>query len=233
MRLAIKLLSIALLLSLLQACGTQPSKPDGGLSSSTAAAESAEHLLLQAAEAEDINDAASLRLRAAELFIQAQEHAQARSLLGLYSEELLARLPKEMQAHYTYLVALLEQIEGNYPAALSVLGDQTLMESLPYFAGDLPIKIHELRAQLLFDLALYQDAIQERLALYALLTDDNDRVLNDALIWQALMELPLEELSSLAQSARAHIPRAGMNWPPSVKTIKPTWLNNTSKLRIG
>lgn len=204
MGLLTRFFAIASLLLLVAACQGLDTKPDR--SSADPKRDSLEQqvaALLQQAETAPPSEQLALILDAAELLAGAGDADWARSLL---QDLPAAHIPRSAQAGPSYgrlmlINSYIAESDGAYPLALQWLSRTDLLEALPSYQPALSAAIRWQRAQLLFNLQDYSASIEERLALHALLSDPIARDTNHTYIWQTLMELPLEALQELVQTA--------------------------------
>lgn len=166
-----------------------------------------EDLLSRAREAEPLKRV-QLELSAIEALLEAGNYDWARSLTEELPKEALNSLPAfaPERGRFALANAQLNAQAGERSLGLAYVNGEQLLKNLAYYPPDLTARIRETRASLLFDLGDYITAIDERIHLSAILDDNNNALINFELLWQTLMQLPLEQLQQQVQVAtsRAH-----------------------------
>ena len=148
-------------------------------------------------------------LTAIEALLEAQSYDWARSLAEEFPVTLLDLLPAHApeRGRWALINSRLENAAGNTPLALQYLSTQSLIDQMRFYPQELTDEMRQLRAELLFNLGDYIGAVDERIKLSpALEGDEAAASINQELLWQTLMELPLSELQMQSKNAttRAH-----------------------------
>lgn len=158
--------------------------------------------LLEKADAAVGEERAELRLTAAEALIIHGETDWARNTL---SELLPETLTDEHFLRYSILSAKVAIAEGRHFVAYNQLFNERFDRTIGGSRAELRQQALDLRASLLYDIAEYRESVKQRILLDTLLTDPNEKDLNQDLLWQALMELPQEDLRMESQMQSGHI----------------------------
>lgn len=193
-----RVLVLTLLAVLLAACQGNKVKPDQQPEklSQEQAAEQVNDLLDRADKAEPTEKYA-LMLNAADILARSGDTAWARSIINNLPPNAnpLPTQADELAARRALINSYIAAADGFYPLAYDGLNGPELLLSLPRIPTELARAIYRLRAQLLFDMEFYAASLAERIQLGNLLVSGSDDSLqNDDLIWQTLMEIPLDEL---------------------------------------
>lgn len=152
--------------------------------------------LLEKADAATGEERAELRLAAAEALIIHGELDWARNTLGELFPEALT---DEHFLRYSILSAKVAIAEGSHFVAYNHLFNDRFKRTVSTSPVELRHQALDMRASLLFDIAEYREAVKQRIQLDTLLTDPYEKDLNQDLLWQALMELPLKDLRMESQ----------------------------------
>jgi len=203
-----RLLLLAIVANALLSCGNSPVKDGTDPETSYLTREDIEKILQQAETATgDERDA--LLLEAADKMLALRELGWARNTLN----QLFG--PSLSDPHYftyTTLAARSALAEGEQFVAKRYLWDTRFVDVLEQQPIEQRRAAREMRATLLCDIAEYRDCVEERLQideLFAIEAGDltEERDLNQDLIWQALMELPLKDLQLEAEMQSERVAR--------------------------
>ena len=185
------------ILVVLASCGS-PTKPDDGEEQVVyTSLDKIPALLEKANTTDDTDESAAMRLQAAASLVEHGELDWARNVLqGMFANAL----NDEHYLRFNILSAELAMAEGRPFRAKRFLWDVRFYDTLGLADLDTQIKATELRASLLNDIAEYRDSIKERISLDTLLLEKpEEQALNQDLLWQTLMELPLRDLAMESQ----------------------------------
>lgn len=195
----------------LQACQNQNIKPNIDTSGPGPDGISVQYIqgLLRQAKTAPPPQRVNLLLTAIESLALGTSHDWARSLAAEFPTDELAALSQTDPAHgrWALINSRLDARAGDAPGALARISAPAVVDNLHFYPKDLVNNIRELRAELLYDLGDYVASINERIILSPALAQDADATtINQELLWQTLMEVPLDELQQLAEAAstRAH-----------------------------
>jgi len=128
-----------------------------------------------------------------------------------------AQLKDAQFARYLLYQAKIANKNGEPYFAQRYLFNDKLEALLPSLGNEDAQQLREARATLLCDLAEYVACVRERVALAPLLSDEASVQLNNDLLWDALMEVPFDELTDLA---RAEKDRTLEGWYALAETAK-------------
>jgi outer membrane PBP1 activator LpoA protein len=188
-------LSLCLVLS---ACQSPPRKPAG--SHATPATQDQVEYLLSNAETAPPREKMDLKLQAALLLVERGDLDWARSIINNLPEMTHSFVPPELAARLALVKSHTAAAEGLIPLAYSYLDDPQLLANREGLPSDLAQAITRLRAELLFDMALYPSSAAERVLLADMVIDNEEASRENAnRLWSTLMAIPLPELESLAQ----------------------------------
>jgi len=182
----------------LLSCGGGPSKPQDPSEQTVYIPLEEIPALLESAQQEVNQDkAAIMRLQAVDSLVKLNELDWARNILqSMFANALL----DEHYLRFNILSAQLALAEGRPFRAKRYLWEERFQDTLGQADLETQINAADMRASLLNDIAEYRASIRERIALDALLLEKPDeRSLNQELLWQTLMELPLQDLSMESQ----------------------------------
>jgi uncharacterized protein len=192
------LLLIALLLSLLNACGQLPTigQPAGSKLQRDAEAleaagdyQGAAQLYLTAAASAGIPQQYTLQMQAADILIRGNQYSQAHALLQPLQS---AGLGGELLDRLTFLRVRLALAEQHPDLALE------LLQQVP--AGSQTTEYHRLRAEAFESNGQFHEAAQERVLLDPLLTGSDQRIVNQRATWDDLNHLSDNELQQLRKA---------------------------------
>ncbi len=111
---------------------------------------------------------------------------------------------------YSMLSAKLSLAEGKQFVAKHALFNQKFKAEIQLASAETKITAMDMRATLLFNLREFKESVSERLALDKLLWEDKQQMeLNQDILWQALMEMPIKELQ---QNSRDSDSRTASGW---------------------
>jgi outer membrane PBP1 activator LpoA protein len=187
----LRLFSALCLAALLAACAGSPSSSLGELPRTPDA--SIEQLLEQAAAAKSPDQAALLKLTAADLAARQNNPSRAASIL---EQVQLDQLKTDKQIYANTLLAELALGRSQPKAALTALGHPS-MQHLGEMPVDLQTRAHTVRARALEADGQTLAAASERVFMGPLLQGDALNANNDA-IWTLVSALPPEQLQSTA-----------------------------------
>ncbi len=167
---------------------------------------------LAKAESASEEEQLAILLNVIEALISAQQYDWARNVAESFPVDQLSTLPSHAVEHgrWALLNAHLDAVAGNTGRALQAVSTQALMDALAFYPEALERSIREIRAELLFDIGDFTNAVNERIILTPGFTGDEAAHLNNQeLLWQALMEMPLAELEDHVQQSKT---RAHKGW---------------------
>ena len=195
-----RLSAIGLLCAILSGCGSTPVKENAASNNLTL-----DQIPDVIDEAITLDGATKYQklIEASEALVELNEDDWARNTLLLIDA---TALNGDLLFKYSILSAKLAIKDGKPYLAKSYLWDETLESIYPSISPEEQIKFHELRASLLFDLAEFEESVEERLILSGLLYLSIEALENNHdLLWQALMELPLKELQQKKDKLNSRI----------------------------
>jgi len=105
---------------------------------------------------------------------------------------------------YSIVLANINLKQGNPFKAKFYLWQPDFMQAVNQSDNNTQITVYDKRATLLFDIAEYENSVNERIILGTKLTSNDDidmRMLNQDLLWQALMAMPNARLTQLSQTS--------------------------------
>lgn len=157
-------------------------------------------------------------LLAIEFLLQEDEQDWARELLRNIET---ANLSDTNTVRYLYLQGNLALQSGEPYLAKRYLFSETLEEKIALVPTTLAAQIYDLRATLLLDLAEYEASVSERILRARLLLDDEiETQLNNDLLWEALMELPYEDLKARARTENDEVKQGWFSLAANAKNQK-------------
>ena len=185
----------------LSGCGSTPIQSS---SEETAVQQlSAEEVLAQAEQAQGLPDEQRIdvMLDASSALIALQKYDWARNTL---SQTNIDNGNETQRFKYQLLSAELAIVDGELEKAEQLLWNPSSEALYPFLEKDQRVHFHQLRARLLFNSSKFPASIDERIILSSLLYGNPEaQEENQALIWSTLMEIPLEELNLLTESANS------------------------------
>ena len=205
-----RLLMVAAVSLTFTACQSNPQQPTA---EADAEADKAPHIraeaLLAQANVAEPNQKLQLMLEAAELLAEEGDSAWARSIINNLPGN--ANPPEDqldtLYARRALVNSLISAADGYYPLAYENINDTQLMNTIKVLPLPLAQKIRRNRASYLFDMEYYSASIDERIALSDLLSEESqeEKAENFDAIWQTLMEIPLPQLTRLAEASQSRI----------------------------
>lgn len=183
----LRLFSALCLAALLAACASTPSSSLGELPRTPDA--SIEQLLQQAAASKDPEDAALLRLSAANQAYRQKDYVQGARIL---EQVPLEQLKPAQQIFATTLAAELAMSRNQPKAALSALSHPS-MERLAELPPEQQVRTHSVRAAALAADGQTLAAARERILISPMLKDDQAAA-NQEAIWTLVASLPTDQL---------------------------------------
>lgn len=191
-------------------CGSQPSK-EGDSNIAIDASEpvaQARSFLQQATEAQDTTEKTDLMLQAAEILAAMGDSAWARAILNKLPPRMEGSpLPPAASVRMGLINSYIAESEADTEQALKFLQDPQLLENINYTDTSLRISVLEQKAKLFNTLGQFNSAVDERLLLANLYTDEDLLNQNNDEIWRNLMEIPLKDLKALASASPYRISR--------------------------
>lgn len=198
-------LYLSCLLYALTACENTSVKPHGPTDAITSEQpeQQAKELLARAEKAGAV-ERYDLMLQAAEILARSGDTPWARSILNELPASATPGLGDTLtlQIRRRLVESHIKAADGNYPLAYDYLNDEFVNDSLDGIPLETAQSILRLKAQLLFDMGYYSTSVEQRVKLGDILTSGSaDSQENEELIWQTLMEIPLDELQKLSEQA--------------------------------
>ena len=185
----LRLFTALCLAALLAACASSPSSSLGELPRTPDA--SLEQLLQQASASQDPQEAALLRLSAADLAMRQQNNERAAQILAQVPVD---QLKPAQQVFASTLAAELAMNRNDPKAALTALSHPSVAR-LDEMPADLQVRTHTVHARALEADDQTLAAARERVAMSAHLTGDSANSNNEA-IWALVAALPVEQLQA-------------------------------------
>ena len=185
----LRLFTALCLAALLAACASSPSSSLGELPRTPDA--SLEQLLQQASASQDPQEAALLRLSAADLAMRQQNNERAAQILAQVPVD---QLKPAQQVFASTLAAELAMNRNDPKAALTALSHPSVAR-LDEMPADLQVRTHTVHARALEADDQTLAAARERVAMSAHLTGDSANSNNEA-IWTLVAALPVEQLQA-------------------------------------
>ena len=185
----LRLFTALCLAALLAACASSPSSSLGELPRTPDA--SLEQLLQQASASQDPQEAALLRLSAADLAMRQQNNERAAQILAQVPVD---QLKPAQQVFASTLAAELAMNRNDPKAALTALSHPSVAR-LDEMPADLQVRTHTVHARALEADDQTLAAARERVAMSAHLTGDAANSNNEA-IWTLVAALPIEQLQA-------------------------------------
>ncbi len=185
----LRLFTALCLAALLAACASSPSSSLGELPRTPDA--SLEQLLQQASASQDPQEAALLRLSAADLAMRQQNNEHAAQILAQVPVD---QLKPAQQVFASTLAAELAMNRNDPKAALTALSHPSVAR-LDEMPADLQVRTHTVHARALEADDQTLAAARERVAMSAHLTGDSANSNNEA-IWTLVAALPVEQLQA-------------------------------------
>ncbi len=161
--------------------------------------------LLERANTAEANQKLELLLDAAEILVQLGDTPWARSIINNLPVNANSEAPNylKLQVKKRLIQSYIAAADGYYPLAYDRLNSDFIDDALPAMPANLAKDVYRLRAQLLFDMEFYAASTEQRVLLSNLQTSgDQASRENEALIWQTLMEIPLDELQRHVETAQ-------------------------------
>ncbi len=186
---------------LLTSCGSQPVKTLSDTSNT--------HAMLKIDDINTLINESNLQsepTRSQNLIIAGEALFKRNALDRAKNILLTANTSQLMQTErvaYSMILANINLKQGNPFKAKFYLWQPDFMQAVALNDNTTQINVYDKRATLLFDIAEYESSVDERITLSTKLTapDDIDmRMLNQDLLWQALMAMPNTRLSHLSQT---------------------------------
>lgn len=189
---------VALMAIALAGCGSTPTRPsyDDITALSSEQIEAQVRELVGAARTSTGAERDNYLLQAAELLIHQQEITRARNLLTPIDTQQLA--DAEFIRH-SQLLAQVALQDSAYLLAESILTNHRLEQQWQDLSPEQELSLRTMRAALFERRGEIPEAINERMQVGALLTDEAEELANQEAIWQSLMTLPRAQLDSLAR----------------------------------
>ena len=187
----LRLFSALCLAALLAACASSPSSSLGELPRTPDA--TIEQLLEQASAAKSLDQAALLRLTAADQAARQNDPGRAASIL---EQVKMDQLKPDKQIYASTLSAELAMVRSQPKAALTALSHPSL-QNLDQMPVDLQVRAHTVRARALEADNQASAAASERVYMSPMLKGADASANNDA-IWGLIAALPSEQLQSTA-----------------------------------
>ena len=192
-------LFLLLVVSVLSACDTQPSKPSGTAIDETRAptvrqatlTEKAEKLIEQAEDSDSIEEELSYRARAGKLFVNAGEIKRAKEQLNLINSQFIE---DKTPTSYTAASILLLSAEIAI-AEKNILSANELIVQIKPDSSHQENDLQELKANYEHLLGDYMAAVDRRVKLDLSLKDENSKNRNSQKIWVALSSMPTKQLA--------------------------------------
>ena len=192
-------LFLLLVVSVLSACDTQPSKPSGTAIDETRAptvrqatlTEKAEKLVEQAEDSDSIEEELSYRARAGKLFVDAGEIKRAKEQLNLINSQFIE---DKTPTSYTAASILLLSAEIAI-AEKNILSANELIVQIKPDSSHQENDLQELKANYEHLLGDYMAAVDRRVKLDLSLKDENSKNRNSQKIWVALSSMPTKQLA--------------------------------------
>lgn len=192
-----KLTATCLVATLLASCGPTPKPNIEEPQQAYLSLEDINAMLIEA-DTREASVKSDMYLDACMSLLEYGEYDWARNTLAALQPNTLS---SAQYVRYSILSAKLAFAEGNNYRAKRYLWDGRFLQALKSEPTAKQIQARELRATLLYHIAEYRQAVEERIAMEELLKLDRDMAeFNQDLIWQALMALPLVDLQLEAQT---------------------------------
>lgn len=137
----------------------------------------------------------TLLLQATEIYLVQNKLDKARNLLGEFNA---AQLPDPAFVKLSQLSGDLALKDGNIDRARRILTNTRLEQQLKAIEPAQEAVLRELRAQMFERNGQLHDSIAERINASAVITDQQTATINQDVLWQTLMNLPLNELQANA-----------------------------------
>lgn len=186
-----------LIAALLTSCGPTPKPNIEAPQTAQLSLEDINAMLVEA-DTRDVSTQTDMYLDACSALLEYGEYDWARNILTSLN---LSAITDSQFVSYSILSAELALAEGSSFKAKHHLWNTRFLEALSTEPLETQILGREMRASLLYNIAEYRQAVEERIAMEPLLVSDADMAeFNQDLIWQALMALPLVDLQLEAQT---------------------------------
>lgn len=194
----IAILSLSVQILLISGCGTTPVKPEQEPSVSL----TLENYQGYLDEAIELDEAIFLsrKLRVADFLLGKKQVDKAHSLLDTVN---IQKLDSSAKIPYFTVAAKIALAEGEPYIAKRYLFNQDAESYIADANSNAAIEFYDLRSQLMFNMAEYFVAVEERLKISSYLVNDELALqLSHDIIWESLAEIPTETLYERSKTER-------------------------------